>query len=94
MRNKKLNVPPADIILNILNGADEAAEQILDYYEGYIIVSATFPIYDEAGAYLGLYADHDLMQDMRLNLYNSIPALKRRLHLHLHDPNAVVIILN
>lgn len=88
-----VKVPPADIILNLINDTKEADEMLLDYYEGYIITAATLPIYDVNGVCIGYNADHDLMQDMRLNVLKCIPLLRKKLSDHLSDSEAFIIIL-
>lgn len=89
---KKIQVPPADIILDVINGVPDCREKILNYYEGYINTAGTFSLYDNRGMYSGYYANHDLMQEMRINLYNSVPILRRKLILGILEPETIVII--
>lgn len=85
-------MPAADIILDVINETSDCQEKVLNYYEGYIITAGTFSIYDSRGVYSGFYANHDLMQDMRINLYNSVPTLRRNLIRCIHNPDTIVII--
>lgn len=85
-------MPAADIILDVINGTSDCQEKVLNYYEGYIITAGTFPIYNARGFYSGFYADHDLMQDMRINLYKSVPILRKKLIRGILNPETIVII--
>lgn len=92
MSNKKIQVPAADIILDVINGTSDCQEKVLNYYEGYIITAGTFSLYDSRGIYCGFYANHDLMQDMRINLYKSVPILRKKLIRGILNPDTIVII--
>lgn len=51
MNNKKTNdkyiSPPADIILDLINGEDNAPHRLLNHYDEYTISRAKEPVYNE-----------------------------------------------
>ena len=81
MRNRKKNRKiPDHIILNVLNKAASAEDEVLDYYEDYIREVATEPVYSADGSRSGYYYyDEDLAQELRLALAQALPALRETL---------------
>ncbi len=86
-------VPPADIILDLLNDVPGTETRIILFYEGYIQAAATEPLYTEDGIYKGIYRNEDLMQEIKMALLKAIPPLKRNILKRLSFRNTVVVIL-
>ena len=103
MRNRKKNRKiPDHIILNILNKAASAEDEVLDYYEGYIREVATEPVYSPDGSRSGYYYyDEDLAQELRLALAQALrlalaqalPALRETfIKNHLENRPVIVVL--
>ena len=94
MRNRKKNRNiPDNIILNILNQIDDAEDDVLDYYEGYIREVATEPVYSKDGNRTGYYYDEDLAQELRLALSKALPALREILIKNHLEKRPVIVVL-
>lgn len=94
MRNRKKNRKiPDHIILNILNQAASAENEVLDYYEGYIREVATEPVYSSDGSRSGYYYDEDLAQELRLALAQALPALRETLIKNHLENRPVIVVL-
>ena len=94
MRNRKKNRNiPDNIILNILNQTDNAEDDVLDYYEGYIREVATEPVYSKEGNRTGYYYDEDLAQELRLALSKALPALRETLIKNHLEKRPVIVVL-
>lgn len=95
MRNRKKNRKiPDNIILNILNQAACAEDEVLDYYEGYIREVATEPVYSSDGSRSGYYYyDEDLAQELRLALAQALPALRETLIKNHLENRPVIVVL-
>lgn len=96
MRNRRtehIRVPPADLILDLLNDAPQKDIEFLDFYDGYIHSAATKPVYSADGCLKGYFVDTDLVQDIRLELLRSLPVLRRRLIEAISAPDTVVVLL-
>jgi len=75
-KEKIIPLPPADILLDILNDKKDASERILQFYESYILGIASEPVYSSDGVKMGIYIDEDLAQDIRLAVVRSLPRLR------------------
>ena len=94
MRNRKKNRNiPDNIILNILNQTDDAEDDVLDYYEGYIREVATEPVYSKEGNRTGYYYDEDLAQELRIALSKALPALRETLIKNHLEKRPVIVVL-
>lgn len=95
MRNRKKNRKiPDHIILNVLNQAASAEDEVLDYYEGYIREVATEPVYSSDGSRSGYYYyDEDLAQELRLALAQALPALRETLIKNHLENRPVIVVL-
>lgn len=96
MRNKRKNknkTIPDKLILDVLNQADTAEEDILEHYAGYIHEIATEPVYSKKGIRTGYYYDEDLAQELRMVLAKSLPALRETLIKNHLDKRPVIVVL-
>lgn len=91
MRQCHPQAPPADVLLDVINGAEDSCKTLLRCYEGYINAAARRPVYDGEGHCIGVLYDQDLMQDMRLNVFKCIPALRKNLILYVIDPKTLIV---
>ena len=69
-------VPPADIILDVLNEEPEAEEKVLKHYEKYILKIATERGKNRCGktAYI---INEDLQQEIRMAVIKAMPTMRR-----------------
>lgn len=89
MKNK---VPPADIILGLLNNKKEKEDELLIFYDSYI-KAASFICLTSVQQNISDY-DEDLAQEMRLNLIKSVPVLRKRIiRLKSSDHSLIVLVL-
>ena len=63
---KKNIVPPADIILNMLNEKPGADLDLLDFYKGYIRRASIEPSYSEEGFDKWKHINEDLRQEIEI----------------------------
>lgn len=86
-KNKK--IPPADIILNVLNENDTAQDEILEFYENYIIavanenINSTFS-YEDA---------KDLAQEIRIAVAKCLPALRKVLLRSCTESKSMIVVI-
>ena len=78
-RTHSILVPPADIILDLLNNKPKNDIKLLDYYDGYIHSAATEPVYTPDGNRQGLFINEDLIQEIRIEFLRCLPVLRRNL---------------
>lgn len=78
-QSRVIPVPPADIILNLLNNEPQKDIELLDYYDGYIHSAATEPVYSMDGTKQGVFINEDLVQEIRIEFLRSLPVLRRKL---------------
>ncbi len=94
MKNKrKSRIIPDYIILNILNQAVNAENDVLEHYENYIREVATEPIYSKEGNRTGYYYDEDLAQELRFALSKSLPSLRETLIKNHLEKRPVIVVL-
>ena len=91
-RRKKRNIPD-HVILNILNQAESAEDEVLEHYEDYIKKVATEPVYSKDGSRTGYYYDEDLAQELRIALAQAIPALREALIRNHLEKRPVIVVL-
>ena len=91
--DRSFSVPPADIILNLLNDEPQKDIELLDYYDGYIHAAATETVYTTDGNRKGVFINEDLMQEIRVEFLRSLPVLRQKLISSLLQNKAVVIVL-
>lgn len=76
---EKILIPPADIILALLNNEPRNDLDFLEFYDGYIHAAATEPVYTADGNRTGYFINEDLVQEIRIEFLKSLPLLRRRL---------------
>ena len=91
MKKKKI-IPPADIILDVIN-EDTYAEEILKFYDKYIISVAKETLYDAEGNYKGVCINEDLAQEIRIAVLNSLPSLRKAFQKKFLRKTPVIILI-
>ena len=92
MKKKKI-IPPADIILDVINGDTYAEEKILKFYDNYIISVAKETLYDAEGNYKGVCINEDLAQEIRIAVLNSLPSLRKAFQKKFLRKTPVIILI-
>lgn len=90
---EKKRLPTAEMILGIINDEPEITEDIIHFYDGYIISLAVRNAYSAEGRQVGYYIDEDLAQDIRLALVESLPKLRQILKKLFKKKKEAVIVL-
>ncbi|MCI9449410.1 MAG: helix-turn-helix domain-containing protein [Clostridiales bacterium] len=75
-RRKKIILPPADIILELLNDEPQNDIHLLEFYNGYIHAAATESLYTVDGLKAGYHINEDLVQEIRIEFLKSLSALR------------------
>jgi len=72
-------VLPPEIMIDILNQVEGTDLKIIEYYTPYMKKLATKNIYSKDGRCIGRILDEDLLQEMKVNIIKSMPAIRRML---------------
>ncbi len=86
-------VPTKDILLGVLNDEDSAIRALLQYYEPYITVAASVPVYNSLGLREGVFISDDLKQETALRILRSLPMLRRKLRQRGSSKKSYVIVI-
>lgn len=70
---------PPEILIDILNKVDGTDLKIIEYYTPYMKKIATKQIYSSDGRCIGRILDEDLLQDLKVEIIKSMPAIRRML---------------
>lgn len=93
MLRKKKVIPPADIILDVINNEPHVGDVVLKFYDNYIIEASKEPHYDADGEYIGHFKNDDLAQDIRLAVYNCLPSLRKAFHKKFFKKSPVIVVI-
>ena len=93
MLRKKKVIPPADMILNIINDEPHAGEIVLKFYDSYILEASKEYCYGVKGERIGHYVNDDLAQNIRLAVYNSLPALRKAFYKKFFIASPVIVVI-
>ena len=77
--HKNIFIPPADIILELLNDNPQKDINFLDFYDGYIHKTAEELIYTTDGSKTGYFINEDLVQEIRIEFVKSLKTLRKKL---------------
>lgn len=77
--HEKIFIPPADIILELLNDDPQKDIDFLNFYDGYIHKIAEEPIYTADGGITGYFINEDLVQEIRIEFIKSLKTLRKKL---------------
>ncbi|MBR3933902.1 MAG: helix-turn-helix domain-containing protein [Clostridia bacterium] len=93
MKKKNVIVPPADIILDVINDEPHAADVVLTFYDDYILAAAKEPKYGKDGEYIDHIVNSDLAQEIRLAVFNCLPSLRKAFHKRFFKKSPVVVVI-
>lgn len=91
---KNIPVPPADVILDLLNQKGGAIEELYDFYGGYIRSASSIPVLGPNGMRESYCFCEDLMQEIHIKLFNSLPALRRNIYARRQPPHSIIIVVS
>ena len=77
MKKRRNIIPPADIILDLINDEPHTDVCILAFYEAYILSVAKEPKYTVGGEFICFEVNEDLAQELRVALFRSLPKLRQ-----------------
>lgn len=95
-KNRKKNtiIPPANVVLGVLNDDKKAIENLIEFYNGYIMSSALKTAYSAEGQKVGYYIDDDLAQEIRLSIVECLPNLRKTVRAVLNrKKNSILIVV-
>lgn len=92
---KKILVPPADIILALLNNEPQNDFDFLEFYDGYIHAAATELVYTPDGNKAGYFINDDLVQEIRIEFLKSLSSLRKKLMQNIQnkEPDKIPIMI-
>ena len=70
-------VPPADIILDLINDKPGVDTKIIEFYDAYILKMAKETKYNSEGEFDRYEINEDLAQELRIALFRSLPKLRK-----------------
>lgn len=70
-------LPSPEIILGVLNNEEKAIEELILFYDKYILSTSIQPAYSANGSKVGYYIDEDLAQNIRTSIIESLPNLRK-----------------
>lgn len=91
---KKKAVPPADIILDLINEEPGTDNLILDFYDNYIIAASKEAKYGKNGEYIGSILNCDLAQEIRLAVYRCLPSLRKAFNKRFFRKKPLIILIS
>lgn len=91
--NRNIPVPPADIILGLLNDDPSTDKVFLDFYDSYIHAAATEPRFTSEGDFDSYILNDDLLQEIKITLVRSLPVLRRKILDYLNGEPVFVIVV-
>lgn len=77
-KNTKTRIlPSSEMILGVLNNDKRVIEEMIRFYDGYVLAAAMKPAYSAEGARVGYYIDEDLAQNIRMDIFKCLPNLRK-----------------
>ncbi len=74
---KVIILPTSEMVLGVLNNEKKVIEELLLFYDKYILSTSMQPVYSAEGSKVGYYIDEDLAQNIRTSIIESIPNLRK-----------------
>lgn len=93
MKRRKRIVPPADIILDLLNDEPGVDTKIIAFYDAYIMEMAKEPKYTTEGEFARYEINDDLAQELRIALFRSLPKLRRAFYKRFGNKKPMMVIV-
>lgn len=77
-KNTKARIlPSSEMILGVLNNDKRVIEEMIQFYDGYVLAAAMKPAYSAEGTRVGYYIDEDLAQNIRMDIFKCLPNLRK-----------------
>ncbi len=76
-KTKAKILPSSEMILGVVNNEKNSIEELLLFYDKYILTASVQPAYSSEGVKVGYYIDEDLAQNIRTSIIESIPNLRK-----------------
>lgn len=93
MKKRRKIIPPADIILDLLNDEPGVDSKIIEFYDAYIREIAKEPKYTPDGEFARYEVNDDLAQELRIALFRSLPKLRKAFSKRFGDKKPMVVIV-
>ena len=92
IKKRRKIIPPADIILDLINDEPHTDVRVLDFYEAYILSVAKEPKYAASGEFICFEVNEDLAQELRIALFRSLPKLRQAFFREFGNESADVMV--
>ena len=92
MKKRKKIIPPADLILDIINDEPGVETKIIGFYDAYIKEIAKEPKYNREEDFVRYEINDDLAQELRVALFCSLPKLRRAFLKQFGDKRPLIVI--
>ena len=89
---KEIPIPPADVILDLLNNEPNFDEEFLDFYDNYVKKISTESCFSSDGTFCGYFLNEDLVQEIKIAIIKCLPGLRNKVLDILNNKSIIVII--
>ncbi len=93
MKKRKRIIPPADIILDLINDEPGVDTKIIEFYDAYILEMAKEPKYTAEGEFARYEVNDDLAQELRIALFRSLPKLRKAFQKRFGNKKPMMVIV-
>ena len=93
-KNTKARIlPSSEMIMGVLNNEKRVIEEMIQFYDGYILAAEMKPAYSAEGTRVGYYIDEDLAQNVRMDIFKCLPNLRKAADALLNKKDNSVLVL-
>ena len=93
-KNTKARIlPSSEMIMGILNDDRKVIEEMIQFYDGYILAASMKPAFSAEGAKVGYYIDEDLAQHIRMDVFKCLPNLRKAANSLLNKKDNSVLVV-
>lgn len=93
MKKRRKIIPPADIILDLINDEPDVDTKIIEFYDAYILEIAKEPKYTPEGEFARYEVNDDLAQELRIAVFRSLPKLRKAFFKRFGDKKPMVVVV-
>ncbi len=70
-------LPSSEMVMGVLNGEKRVINEMIQFYDGYILAASMRPAYSAEGSQVGYYIDEDIAQNIRTDIFKCLPNLRK-----------------
>ena len=91
---KAAKLPPADLVLALINGEPKAVEQVIEFYRDYITACARSAINSHSIGRQDIFDEQEMIQEMDLHLVKANFSLRKKMQENVFYKQPVVVIVS